>query len=78
MGEQQRQELARLFSEDEEFKAALMSVSSLDEMVRIAREHGIAATAEDFARPEGRPLSDAELEGVAGGVLPFYSCSPEC
>ncbi len=78
MGEEQRQALARLFTEDEAFKAALMGSSSLDEMLRIAREHGIAATAEDFARPEGRPLSDAELEGVAGGLFPFYSCSPEC
>lgn len=72
MGEEQRQALARLFAEDEEFKAAMMGATSVEDAVRIAGEHGIAATVEDFAPPEGVDVSDAELEQAAGGWATYF------
>ena len=67
MGEEQRQALARLFAEDEAFKTAMASATNADDAVRIAREHGVEASAEDFMRQDGAELSDAELETASGG-----------
>ena len=69
MGEGQRQALARLLSEDGAFKAALSAATSIDDAVRIAREHGVEASAEDFAQPRGAAfdLSDAEIEAAGSG-----------
>lgn len=72
MGDEQREALARLFVEDEGFKAAIMGATSVDDAIRVAGEHGIDATAEDFA-PQG-PLGDSELEAVSGGIVTLNVC----
>ena len=71
MGEEQRQALARLFAEDEAFRTALASVASIEDAVRIAQEHEIGATAEDFRVPSD-DLSDADLEAASGGGMFLY------
>lgn len=68
MGEEQRQALARLIAENQEFKAAISGAASVEDAVRIAGDHGIEAGVEDFGLPEGS-LSDAELENVSGGAV---------
>lgn len=67
MGEEQRQALARLFAQDEGYKAAIMQAASVEEAVRISREHGIDAAAEDFATADGE-LSDDALTNASGGA----------
>ena len=69
MGQEQRQALARLFAEDEEFRTAIMGATSADDAVRIVGEHGIVLTPEDFSAPAGGELSESELDLAAGGVL---------
>lgn len=69
MGEEQRQALARLFAEDEAFKAAMAAATSVEDAVNIAGEHGVDASVEDFTPPDGEELSDPELETVSGGFM---------
>lgn len=69
MGEEQRQALARLFAEDEAFKAAMASAASVEDAVRIAREHGVEVSVEDFAPLEGSDLDDVELESASGAMM---------
>lgn len=78
MGDEQRQELARLFTESDEFKAAILRATSVEDAVRIAGEYGIPATAEDFDKPDWAELSDAELEGVGGGYYTIPETSWGC
>ncbi len=68
MGDEQRQALARLFAEDEAFKAAMSEATSVEDAVRVAGKFGIAATAEDFTGSGGAELGDAELGRAAGGT----------
>ena len=76
MGDEQRRALARLFAEDEGFKAAMLGATSVEEAVRIAGEHGIDAAADDIA-PEQGTLSEAELEEVGGGS-PNFTVTSYC
>lgn len=69
MSEEQRQALEQLIKQDEGFHSAMMRATSIEEAVRIAGEHGIAATAEDFRSPDDRELSETELELASGGIL---------
>ena len=68
MGEEQRQALARLLADDEAFKTALASATSIEDAVRIAREHGVDATVDDFT-VHSHDLSDADLEAASGGTM---------
>lgn len=72
MAEEQRRALAALFAQDAGFKAAIVGATSPQDAVRIAREHGIEASIDDFTMPPGAELGDAELGQVAGGVHPKY------
>ena len=67
MGDSRVQAVAALMAQDQAFRTALLGASTVDDAIRIAGEHGIEATAEDFAPPGGADLSDADLEGASGG-----------
>ncbi len=66
MGSEERLALARLVEEDEDFVAALADVTSVDDLVRIAGEHGVQVDPDDVVAAEGE-LSDAELDAASGG-----------
>lgn len=76
MGEEQRQELARLFAESEEFKAAIMGAASVEEAVRIAGHYGVDVTAEELERRQSAELGDAELDVATGGRIFYYPTDP--
>lgn len=64
---QDRLEALRAASADnEQLRSALAEAATDEDLVRIAREHGVTLTIEDL-QPSTRDLSDAELEGVTGG-----------
>lgn len=64
---QDRLEALRAASADnEQLRSALADATMDEDLVRIANEYGVTITIEDL-QPSSRDLSDAELEGVAGG-----------
>lgn len=73
MGDEQSQALERMLAEDEAFRAAITAAGSVDEAVRIAREHGIEVTVEDFDLSP-ITLSDTDLERASGGKYPSMDC----
>jgi predicted ribosomally synthesized peptide with nif11-like leader len=71
VGVEQRQALARLLEEDEAFRKAMSAATSVEAAVGIAGEHGVAATAEDFAVTEDLQLGDEELKDVVAGAAVY-------
>lgn len=78
MGEEQRQALARLFSENEEFHGSIMGAASAEDAARIAGEYGVDVTVEDLRRWQSAELGDAELDVATGGGIwptaPWIAC----
>ena len=65
---EQLQALRAASQEDQELNAALAAAATAEEWVAVANERGFAVTIADLP-DDGteRELSDAELEGAAGG-----------
>jgi predicted ribosomally synthesized peptide with nif11-like leader len=59
------EKLSKLASEDKELKTKLQKASK-EQIVALAKEHGITLMEADFETPKGK-VSDDELEAVAGG-----------
>ena len=74
MNENTRNGFRALLNTDEDFRKAFLAAGSFERAVSLAAERNLAITIEDLKGlatqrpeiPEG-PLSDAELEAVAGG-----------
>ena len=66
---EQLQALRAASQEDAELNAALAAATTTQEWVAVANGRGFAVTLADLPAEEGteRELSDAELEGAAGG-----------
>ncbi len=63
-------EAVRLASQqDDNLATALSAAVTVEDWVRVANEHGFAVEVADLPQGDGgeRELSDAELEGAAGG-----------
>jgi predicted ribosomally synthesized peptide with nif11-like leader len=69
MSREKMEAVRRESKKDPEFAAALSAAASTQEWVRIANERGFELEVSDLPAEEGadRELSDAELEGAAGG-----------
>lgn len=69
-------ELLRKAEQDETLREGLLNARSPEEVARVATQHGVAVSAEDFRRYQGQAasaeLTDAELEATAGGVRQWY------
>ena len=75
MSQEQIDALVARYNDDSVFAAAMDAVAGTDDAVRVAAEHGFEVDAAELASSISTlDLTDAELEGVAGG----YSCSPMC
>ena len=75
MSQDQIDALVARYNADAELAAAMDAAADSDAAVRIAAEHGFGVEAAELAAASDKlVLTDAELEGVAGG----YSCSPQC
>lgn len=65
-----------LAKENEELSEKLKNGLTTEELTALAKEQGITLTEEDYSVSEGTPLTDEELDDVAGGFLhqksPFY------
>lgn len=66
-----------------EFEQKLKSAASLDAALEIAKEAGFDVSKAEFVNyqaEQAQPLSDAELEAVAGGATPtgfsYVTCCP--
>ena len=55
-------------TDDEELQARIGEEIHIDSLIALGAEHGCEFTAEDLAA--NAELSDEELDGVAGGLLP--------
>jgi len=69
MSKEQLQAVRLASQQDEQLAAALSAAVTVEDWVRVAGEHGFTVEVADLPQDDGgeRELSDAELEGAAGG-----------
>jgi predicted ribosomally synthesized peptide with nif11-like leader len=72
MSEEQLKSFLEMVKTDTSLQEKLKGVADVDAALVIAKEAGFAITAEDIQSMQSATteLSDDELEGVAGGIVP--------
>ena len=78
MTEETRDALLGRLKSDEALRQAIAKAASTDDVVRVLGDAGFAVGASDVAMGTGRPtseLTDADLEGLAGGGFTTYGCN---
>ena len=56
-------------SRDESLRENAAAISEMPELLKLAREHGFALSAEDFVPAAGEELNEDELAGVSGAGM---------
>ena len=64
--------LRAMAESDPELMAALRAAPTRDDFIRIAGQHGVTIDPSDLGEPSDVEISDADLEGAAGGSHPKY------
>ena len=80
MSEEQLSALLARLKEDAGLQEKLKGAADLDAAVAIAREAGFDVSKADWLKYQANQtleLSDEELEGVSGGILPLFTLPPE-
>ena len=75
MSEEQLKAFMEKAQGDTSLQEKLKAAADADAVTAIAKEAGFSISADDLTQAQLQ-LSEEELEGVAGGVLPFVSFQP--
>lgn len=76
MSEEQLKAFAEAVKVDNTLQEQLKAADNVDAVVAIAKAVGFTISVDEMQKfaAAGRELTDEELEGVAGGTLPFFIC----
>ena len=74
MSEEQLKAFLEKVKADTSLQEKLKAASDADAVVAIAKEAGFMFSADDLTKAQSE-LSEEELEGVAGGVVPITICA---